>query len=45
VLAGLAGPGKAAVDGLGRVKIEEQVGAVADDAACRQAPGGEDGLG
>ena len=40
VLAGLAGPSEATVDGFSWVKIEEQVGAVADDAACRQAPGG-----
>ena len=45
MLPGLVGPGNATVDCLGGVKIEQQVGAVADDAARCQTAGGEDGLG
>ena len=45
MLAGLPGPGDAAVDGLGGVGIEEQVGALADHGAHREPSGCENRLG
>ena len=41
MLARLLSPGEAAVDGLGGVGIEKQVGTLADHAAHREPPGGE----
>ena len=45
MLPGLTSPFNAAVDGFGSIKIEEQVGAVADHAARGEAPGSENSLG
>ena len=45
VLSRLTGPLDAAVHFCYRIKIKKQVGAVADNAACSESPGGENSLG
>ena len=45
VVAGLIGPGNGALNVFGRVRVKQQVGAVASDGTGRQSTGREDGLG